>query len=345
MCKWFGMSKSKTIYVPGHTLTAFNEHDRTGTCAICGPTQIVKGCKYKGKQYWRCRNSNQLAGAKEFKVRVLHTLTEINPTTRDATCSQCGPVRIYKCGFNADGSQAWVCQTTHAGRVKNPNTVIDDIRSRTFRARGPKRHTLLSMDPESRAGVCSSCGPVKICIHSAYGGRTVYRCNNANKHNQLQTRYKTSIEERIALEKAQDGRCLTCGRLPKGIGKNGSLCMDHDQEVENQTGGMLVRGLICEDCNLALGKAHHSVATLLRMARYLAHSATELSDRDIAAAQEIDPRYKAPLNGIPRLNSMLSLNGQPFGQDLLEALRGNAPDVASYVPDHIKALASPATAA
>lgn len=70
--------------------------------------------------------------------------------------------------------------------------------------------------------------------------------------------YGLSVEELAALEERQGGRCAICGRKPKR-----RLAIDHD----HRTGE--VRGLLCRDCNLALGLFGDDVRRLLAALAYL----------------------------------------------------------------------------
>jgi hypothetical protein len=70
------------------------------------------------------------------------------------------------------------------------------------------------------------------------------------------TRYALSREQRAVLEQQQEGLCAICrGRL--------RLVVDHD----HQTG--VVRGLLCNGCNMGLGALGDTVESLERALRYL----------------------------------------------------------------------------
>lgn len=61
---------------------------------------------------------------------------------------------------------------------------------------------------------------------------------------------------------AQSGRCAICGTLePRGVGKR--FHVDHCHE----TG--VVRGLLCIECNIGIGKLKHSEDTLHKAIEYL----------------------------------------------------------------------------
>lgn len=77
-------------------------------------------------------------------------------------------------------------------------------------------------------------------------------------------KYDLSLEQREDMELAQDGKCAICGDLPKG-GKtsSSSLHVDHDHKTGK------VRGLLCNNCNHAIGKLHDSPFLMEKAAAYL----------------------------------------------------------------------------
>lgn len=60
-------------------------------------------------------------------------------------------------------------------------------------------------------------------------------------------KYGLNMDQYAAMVAAQDNRCAICGDRPSGVGRFGSLVIDHDHD----TGA--VRGLLCSSCNRALG--------------------------------------------------------------------------------------------
>lgn len=81
-----------------------------------------------------------------------------------------------------------------------------------------------------------------------------------NYRRHLQKRYGVSYDEALRLM-ALPG-CEACGK-PRAAGDWKSFSVDHHH------GNGIVRGLLCRDCNLALGFAHDDIVTLKNLIAYL----------------------------------------------------------------------------
>lgn len=79
-----------------------------------------------------------------------------------------------------------------------------------------------------------------------------------DKSRKLEKYYGITIEQRDALEEAQGGLCAICCRR-----STKTLHVDHC----HYTG--IVRGLLCEDCNLGLGRFKDDTGLTLRAHFYL----------------------------------------------------------------------------
>lgn len=108
---------------------------------------------------------------------------------------------------------------------------------------------------DSKDGLAWRC---KVC-HAAY--IKVHREKNPNYYRSVQLRCKFGItlEEYDEMLEEQGGVCAVCGGTCK-TGK--ALAVDHDHETGK------VRGLLCSNCNQAIGKLS-SVDLLLSAASYL----------------------------------------------------------------------------
>ena len=90
----------------------------------------------------------------------------------------------------------------------------------------------------------------------------------------LKFNHKISIEKYNLMLKEQDGKCL-CGRVETVIDhrtkKPRALSVDHDHKCcpGNRSCGKCVRGLLCQSCNMGLGKFHDDPELLEKFAAYL----------------------------------------------------------------------------
>lgn len=92
--------------------------------------------------------------------------------------------------------------------------------------------------------------------------------NNKEMHRNsyLQRTYGISLEDFNQYLEEQEGKCKICDKRPTGKGIGGRLHVDHDHE----TG--VYRGLLCNNCNLALGNLQDSSELLRKAADYLDRS-------------------------------------------------------------------------
>lgn len=78
-------------------------------------------------------------------------------------------------------------------------------------------------------------------------------------------RYGLTLEQYRAMVEAQEGRCAICGE-PEGAtyrGKVRRLCVDHNHETGE------VRGLLCVQCNFAIGHLADNPDRARRLVAYL----------------------------------------------------------------------------
>lgn len=97
----------------------------------------------------------------------------------------------------------------------------------------------------------------KACHRKRWGDYTKREGVAARRYDvEAQRKFGLRPGELIYLRKAQDNRCLGCG-------KSGKLVVDHDHAVGR------VRGLLCRNCNSALGLVYDNPDVLLELWAYL----------------------------------------------------------------------------
>jgi hypothetical protein len=92
------------------------------------------------------------------------------------------------------------------------------------------------------------------------------KCNSYLGHIRNVRKYGIDVEDYINMLKNQDYACAICKRKTEK-----RLAVDHDHNCcagENSC-GKCIRGLLCFDCNIALGMLKDNIATLTRMINYL----------------------------------------------------------------------------
>jgi hypothetical protein len=72
----------------------------------------------------------------------------------------------------------------------------------------------------------------------------------------LKYKYGLSLETFRALVQAQEGVCAICGARP-------AVAVDHDHVTGR------IRGILCKQCNLAIGLIGESMSTLKNAMEYL----------------------------------------------------------------------------
>lgn len=83
----------------------------------------------------------------------------------------------------------------------------------------------------------------------------------------LKRNYGITVDDYEQMLKDQDGHCACCTST-KGCGRTNALHVDHCH-LSNT-----VRGLLCADCNLMIGKLRDSVGVAINMAGYLYRTAS-----------------------------------------------------------------------
>lgn len=82
----------------------------------------------------------------------------------------------------------------------------------------------------------------------------------------IKSRYGITIEQYEGMAAKQGGKCAVCGEPPSDNNTrahwNGKLCIDHCHDTGK------VRGLLCNDCNLAVGYTKKA-ETAESIARYI----------------------------------------------------------------------------
>lgn len=165
-------------------------------------------------------------------------------------CSKCekrkARSRFYKHPRTADGLQSYCipCHLAANEASRKRNREADRQRAKRWRAANPDK---------VRAG------------RERYLEANRERINARKRAQRIIKQYDLLPDEYEALLAHQKGLCAIC-REP-GKGRWGKLCIDHDHKTGK------VRGLLCSDCNLGIGKLKDDVKLVRRAAAYLGRKA------------------------------------------------------------------------
>lgn len=102
--------------------------------------------------------------------------------------------------------------------------------------------------------------------------RKIWYQNNPEKRKAHQKKWCVSNKYRITIDEyremfvRQDNKCAICGREGEVIKGSQSLHVDHCHSTKK------VRGLLCRDCNLGIGRMKDDVENLKKAILYLQES-------------------------------------------------------------------------
>lgn len=253
-----------------HVMTQLDEVQRTGVCIVCGPVRT-----YLKGDGWICRRLppriNKRHGPSKGSgvgAKLAHQLMGIDEQQRAATCALCGPVRIYEAkGTRARVGQKWTCGRRPAERKVGGT---------------PTNHQVSGIDEVTKTGTCSVCGPIKLvwrpykrgggtwgCFRTRFSieSYTAYKWNEDFKpaicpycqtHHRWDRNQGIQCRERLVVE--QDSRCAICACV---FSETNKPRVDHD----HATGA--TRGVLCRNCNVALGLFKDDVTRVQAALDYL----------------------------------------------------------------------------
>ena len=112
--------------------------------------------------------------------------------------------------------------------------------------------------------ICSNCGerlPItdfRVDNKGYMSGKCRVCQNMYHKDNSLRNKYNISLDDYAEMFEEQGGVCAICQQR-----SNKLLAVDHDHETGQ------IRGLLCSNCNTALGMVKENIGTLFMMIDYL----------------------------------------------------------------------------
>jgi hypothetical protein len=96
----------------------------------------------------------------------------------------------------------------------------------------------------------------KVCRRKKGNKKTIFAYG-------LKRHYGISVEEYENFLVKQNGVCAICGNKQPDSSKKSRLCVDHDHKTDK------IRGLLCSNCNTALGLMKDDINRLAKAIEYL----------------------------------------------------------------------------
>lgn len=218
---------------PRHALSNLNIDAQVADCALCGPS--VQVLKADSIGHFRCRNA-------------------VNACAREYYRAKYAPIRK--------------AQSIEQAAQKAGLSVSDYAQKRQeVRATW---HILSNIDKEKRLGNCSICG-----ITDLYLVQGKYKCrkhvdakglewkkNNPERYKEVQRNidlkrcYQMTSDEYASRLRDQSNVCAVCKQSSPTI-----LAVDHDHACcdKKHSCGKCVRGLLCDTCNLTIGRVEKAM--------------------------------------------------------------------------------------
>ena len=121
---------------------------------------------------------------------------------------------------------------------------------------------------------CKLCGDVHVLeTRSVRNGARSKKCKEYRSHNysgldrwdaMIRRIYGTTLDQYNEMLKDQGNGCKLCGKTPEEEGRR--LAIDHCHETGK------VRGILCSDCNIGLGKFKDDTEVMMKAIDYLKYS-------------------------------------------------------------------------
>lgn len=102
-------------------------------------------------------------------------------------------------------------------------------------------------------------------VNQEFGRSHCRRCN-------ILRRMGINARQYDEMLKAQGGGCAICGKTEQVNGRQLSVDHDHSHCSGTSSCSICIRGILCDDCNNVLGRAHDEPKVLEQAAYYLRHN-------------------------------------------------------------------------
>lgn len=222
-----------------------------GTCSECGTKFEVVGMRTK-----TCGPECSMKRQSRHAYRVV---------SKPTSCSECGQQIVNRlCGKRLTCGPE--CATSRTARIK----------AEKYAAR-PKPQRICADCPRDITGRrahsirCDDCQATYRKINGRALARERIRALAPEERRQrkvrtnLKSKYGMTVEQFDMMAESQGHLCAVCGLSPVGRGKGDVLVVDHCHKRGH------VRGLLCGNCNIAIGLMRDDPSILLRASEYTRH--------------------------------------------------------------------------
>jgi hypothetical protein len=93
------------------------------------------------------------------------------------------------------------------------------------------------------------------------------KANGKHQDSELRRKYNITLDDYNKMFQEQSGCCKLCGIHQSEVSR--TFAVDHCHKHEKETGEILVRGLLCDNCNLGLGNFQDNIKTMRLAVKYL----------------------------------------------------------------------------
>lgn len=239
-------------------------HTQDGLCIGPGQDGAACGLPSKNKTFSLC-GSHNMQRHRGSDLKPLKQLRQRGEVTR------CG---FPECRYNdAPGGEGY-CH--HHWRQLQSGQTLAPLVWKSNRGRSVRDRDLAGNK------LCNACRKWKpeadFSVASAARDELNYLCRRCQASNRMKAKYGIDLDHYEDLLASQDGSCAIC---PRTLTADRRLAIDHDHGCcpGEASCGNCIRGLLCPNCNRALGLFQDDSAILMRAAQYVLqnHSAVEMT--------------------------------------------------------------------
>src|SRR3954447_2103828 len=186
--------------------------------------------------------SKQCPDCGEFKSLAEFTLSKKNRDGRGTYCRPC---------FNARSRLQREKKAAAEGRIVKRRRIVPDGQKYCPRCATTQPVAMFGRNRAASDGLTAYCRP----CHNTVTKQSVERLYGNTRDYHLRRRYGITSADVHAMVEAQGGTCAVCDGKPEHV--------DHDHATGR------VRGILCFNCNQALGNARDDVQVLKGLIDYL----------------------------------------------------------------------------